>query len=171
MKITLIMPGVGRKPGEPYVASWKMEPLGPAMLAAVTPPDVEVRFVDDRLEAIPYGEPTDAVGINVETYTARRAYSIAARFRARGVPVILGGYHPTLVPEEAAIHADAIVAGQAEPVWPHLIADLRSGRLQSMYSGHGGPMPLGLHPRRDIFAGKKYLPVTLIETGRGCHAA
>jgi radical SAM superfamily enzyme YgiQ (UPF0313 family) len=171
MKITLVMPGVGRKPGESYVESWKMEPLGPAMLAAVTPPDVNVRFVDDRLEAIPYDEPTDAVGINVETYTARRAYSIAAHFRARGIPVILGGYHPTLAPEEAAPYADAIVEGQAERVWPRLVTDLRHGRLQTRYHGHGEPMPHGLHPCRDIFAGKKYLPVTLIETGRGCRAA
>ena len=171
MKITLVMPGVGRKPGESYVESWKMEPLGPAMLAAVTPPDVEVRFVDDRLETIPYDDPTDAVGINVETYTARRAYSIAAHFRARGVPVILGGYHPTLVPEEAATHADAIVEGQAEQVWPQLVADLRVGRLQARYRGSNGIGLQGLHPRRDIFAGKKYLPVTLIETSRGCRAA
>jgi radical SAM superfamily enzyme YgiQ (UPF0313 family) len=171
MKITLVMPGVGRKPGESYVESWKMEPLGPAMLAAVTPPDVEVRFVDDRLETIPYDEPTDAVGINVETYTARRAYSIAAHFRARGVPVILGGYHPTLAPEEAVNYADAIVEGQAERVWPRLVTDLRRGKLQTKYHGHGEPMPHGLHPCRDIFAGKRYLPVTLIETGRGCRAA
>ena len=91
MKITLVMPGVGRKPGEPYVSSWKMEPLAPAVLAALTPADVEVQFVDDRLEPIPYDESTNAVGINVETYTARRAYAIAQRFRQRGVPVILGG--------------------------------------------------------------------------------
>jgi radical SAM superfamily enzyme YgiQ (UPF0313 family) len=148
-----------------------MEPLGPAMLAAVTPPDVEVRFVDDRLEAIPYDEPTDAVGINVETYTACRAYAIAAHFRARGVPVILGGYHPTLTPEEAAIHADAIVEGQAEQIWPRLLADLRSGRLHPRYRDHDGQMIHGLHPRRNIFVGKKYLPITLIETGRGCRAA
>lgn len=171
MKITLIMPGVGRKPGEGYVKSWMMEPLPLAMLAALTPPEVTVHLVDDRLEAIPYDEPTDAVGINVEAYTARRAYVIAARFRARGVPVILGGYHPTLMPDEAARHADAIVEGPAEPVWSRLVADLRSGRLQKRYYGRGCSLIPGLHPRRDIFAGKKYLPITLLETGRGCRGA
>ena len=171
MKITLVMPGVGRKPGQSYVNSWKMEPLAPAMLTAVTPLDVEVRFVDDRLEAIPYDEPTDAVGINAETYTARRAYAIAARFRNRGVPVILGGYHPTLVPEEAACHADAVVEGQAEHVWPRVLDDVRRGQLQAKYHGNGAIRLHGLHPRREIFDSKKYLPVTLIETGRGCHAA
>ena len=101
MRILLVMPGVGKKPGEKYVDSWKMEPLGLASLAALTPADIEVTLADDRLEAIPYDADVDAVGINVETYTARRAYAIAGRFRARGVPVILGGYHPTLTPEEA----------------------------------------------------------------------
>ncbi len=125
MKITFVMPGVGRKPGEAYVSSWKMEPLALAVLAALTPADVEVHFVDDRLEPIPYDEPTDAVAINVETYTACRAYRIAAEFRRRGVPVILGGYHPTLVPDEALMHADAIVEGEAEAVWPRVIEDLR----------------------------------------------
>jgi len=168
MNVTLIMPGVGRKPGEKYVRSWTMEPLSLAVLAAVTPPRVHVRFVDDRLESIPYDEPTDAVAVNVETYTARRAYAVARRFRARGVPVILGGYHPTLVPREAAQHADAIVTGAAETVWPQVIDDLQSGRLRQTYCTNGKVGPASVHPRRDIFAGKKYLPVTLIESGRGC---
>jgi radical SAM superfamily enzyme YgiQ (UPF0313 family) len=163
----LVMPGVGRKPGEPYVNSWKMEPLAPAVLAAMTPADVEVRFLDDRLEPIPYDEPTDAVAINVETYTARRAYAIAARFRQRGVPVILGGYHPTLVPQEAEMHAESIVEGEAETVWPRMIEDLRSRRLQRRYRGEG-ETPARASPRRSIFTGKKYLPMTLIEAGRGC---
>jgi radical SAM superfamily enzyme YgiQ (UPF0313 family) len=171
MNITLIMPGVGRKPGEGYVESWKMEPLGLATLAALTPPDVEVRLVDDRLEAIPYDEPTDAVGINVETYTARRAYAIAERFRCRGVPVILGGYHPTLVPGEASIYADAIVEGEAEAVWPRVVDDVRARRLQRRYRAASGATSLPVQPRRALFAGKKYLPISLVEAGRGCRFA
>ena len=170
MKITLVMPGVGRKPGERYVASWNMQPLSLAVLAALTPADVDVRLVDDRCEAIAYDEPTDAVAINVETYTARRGYAIAARFRARGVPVILGGYHPTLAPDEAQQHADAIVQGPAEGVWPQVVADLRAGRLQPSYLGtmRDGTV---VRPRRSVFHGKQYQPLTLIETGRGCRFA
>ncbi len=171
MKITLVMPGVGRKPGEAYVRSWTMEPLALAVLAALTPADVDVRFVDDRLEPIPYDEPTDAVAINVETYTARRAYAIAARFRRRGVPVILGGYHPTLVPDEALLHAEAIVEGEAEAVWPQVIEDSRAGRLQRRYRAGNGLAPRRVSPRRSLFAGRKYLPITLIEAGRGCRFA
>ncbi len=170
MKMTFIMPGVGRKPGEPYVNSWKMEPLALAALAALTPADVEVQFVDDRLEPISYDEPTDAVAINVETYTARRAYMIASRFRRRGVPVILGGYHPTLVPDEAMRYAESIVEGEAEAVWPCVIEDLRAGRLQRRYRAEAGP-PAVVRACRSLFAGRQYLPVTLIEAGRGCRFA
>jgi len=148
-----------------------MEPLAPAVLAAMTPADVEIHFFDDRLESIPLDEPTDAVAINVDAFSARRAYAIAARFRQRGVPVILGGYHPTLVPEEAEMHADAIVEGEAESVWPRVIEDLRSRTLQRRYRGHGGETPATVIPRRSLFVGKKYLPITLIESSRGCRFA
>lgn len=168
MKVLLIMPGVGRKPGEKYVSSWNMEPLALAMLAAVTPPEVEISFADDRLGPIPYDAAVDAVGINVETYTARRAYHIAGEFRRRGVPVILGGYHPTLVPEEARQHADAIVEGPAEGLWPQVLSDLREHRLAGRYRARPEAFPTGVRPQRSIYAGHRYLPVTLIEAGRGC---
>src|SRR3954451_21439750 len=109
MRITLIYPSVGRKDNRPYVRAWQMEPLSMALLASLTPPDVEVRFHDDRMEEIPFDEPTDLVALSVETFTALRAYRIARAFRARGVPVVLGGYHVTLLPDEAAREADAIV--------------------------------------------------------------
>src|SRR5208283_5305806 len=97
------------------------------------PPDVEVVMYDDRMEPIPYDEPTDLVGITVETYTARRAYEIAAEFRRRGVPVVMGGMHATLIPEEVADHADAVFLGDAEFLWAQVIEDARHHRLQPMY--------------------------------------
>ena len=129
MRLTLIYPSVGRKQGRPYVRAWQMQPLSMAVLAGLTPPNVEVRFYDDRLEAIPFDEPTDLVALSVETFTALRSYRIARRFRERGVPVVMGGYHVTLLPEEAQREADAIVIGDAEPVWPRLIDDAKLRRL------------------------------------------
>ena len=158
MRVMLIMPGVGRKTGEKYVRSWTMEPLGLAMLAAVTPPDVELRFVDDRLEAIPYEEAVDLVGINVETYTARRAYAIAGAFRARGVKVVLGGYHPTLVPDEALRFADAIVEGAAEAVWAQVLADAPKHRLRRRYRGIAGAEHPHIRPKRSVF-GRACCPI------------
>src|SRR6476659_4617603 len=111
MRITLIYPSVGRKEHTPYVRAWQMQPLSMALLASLMPPGVEVRFHDDRLDDIPFDEPADLVAISVETFTALRAYKIARQFRARGVPVVMGGYHATLLPGEAAREADAIIVG------------------------------------------------------------
>lgn len=166
MKVTFVLPAIGKKPGERYIGTWKMEPLTIAVLAALTPAGVETEFFDDRIELIDYDTPTDLVAITVETYTARRAYAIAARFRARGVPVVLGGYHVTLLPGEAAQHADAIVVGNAESVWADVVGDAARRALRPRYEGSRGADHLA--PDRRIFAGKKYLPVGLVETGRGC---
>ena len=108
MRVTFIQPKVGVKSGEAYPETWKMEPLWAAALSALTPRDIERDFLDDRIESIRYDHATDLVAISVETYTARRAYQIAARFRERGVPVVLGGFHVTLQPDEAARHADIV---------------------------------------------------------------
>ena len=169
MRLTLIHPCIGRRAGQPYIRSWQMEPLAPAVLAGLTPPDVEVRFYDDRLEAIPYDEPTDLVALSVETYTARRAYQIASIYRRRGVTVVMGGFHPTLVPEEVSEYAEAVVVGEAEGQWPRLIDDFRGGRLRRVYRQAERPPLRGLAPDRSIFAGKRYLPIGLVEAGRGCH--
>jgi radical SAM superfamily enzyme YgiQ (UPF0313 family) len=170
MKLTLIHPCVGRWAGdESYIRSWQMEPLAPAVLAGLTPDDVEVRFYDDRLEQIPYDEPTDLVAISIETYTARRAYQIATEYRQRGVKVVLGGFHATLVPEESALYADAVVIGEAEELWPRVIDDARHGTLQPFYRNSERPCLSLTRLDRRIYHGKRYVPVTLIEAGRGCH--
>lgn len=169
MRVTLVFPSVGRKENKPYVRAWQMQPLSMALLASLMPPDVEVRFYDDRMEDIPYDEPTDLVALSVETFTALRAYRIARQFRARGVPVILGGYHVTLIPAEARQEADAIVVGDAEPVWTRLIDDARRRSLQPVYDGRGARQLCGVQPRREIFQGKPYQDITLVEFARGCN--
>jgi radical SAM superfamily enzyme YgiQ (UPF0313 family) len=147
-----------------------MEPLAPATLAGLTPrDDMAIRFYDDRTEAIPFDEPTDLVALSVETYTAKRSYQIASEYRRRGVPVVMGGFHPTLVPEETSEHAESIVIGEAEQLWPEVIDDFRNGRLRPVYRQTGRPSLSNVRPDRSIFAGKRYLPVGLVEAGRGCH--
>jgi radical SAM superfamily enzyme YgiQ (UPF0313 family) len=159
---------MGRRTGEPYIRTWQMEPLAPAVLAALTPDSVQIRFYDDRMEAIPYEEPTDLVAITMETYTARRSYQIATEYRKRGVPVVMGGFHATLMPDEAAKYADAVVIGEAEGLWPRVIDDFRNRSLRRIYRSDTQPSLAGCAPDRSIFAGKNYLPVALVETGRGC---
>lgn len=167
MHLTFIHPAVGHRAGESYVRTWQMESLPVAVLAGLTPGDVEMAFYDDRLEAIDFDAPTDAVAIPIETYTAARAYQIASEYRRRGVPVVMGGFHATLVPDEVARYAEAVVTGEAEGVWKGVVDDLRHGTLQRRY--HGEQRPLSeIRVDRRLFRGKRYLPIGLIETGRGC---
>lgn len=168
MKITLIHPCIGRRTGQSYIKSWQMEPLPTATLAGLTPPEVDLAFYDDRMEVIPFDEPTDLAAISIETYTARRAYQIASEYRRRGVPVVMGGFHATLCPQEVARFADAVVVGEAENVWAQVLGDAERGALQTYYHS-ATPADLGLSsPQRAIYAHKKYLPVRLVEAGRGC---
>jgi radical SAM superfamily enzyme YgiQ (UPF0313 family) len=169
VRLTLVHPCIGRRQGQRYLRSWEMEPLPPATIAGLTPSDVEIRFYDDRMERVPYDEPTDLVGLSVETYTARRAYQIASEYRRRGVPVVMGGFHVTLCPNEASKYAETIVIGEAEETWPRLVDDFRHGRMEPVYRSAGRPSLAGLRPDRRIFRGKRYLPIGLVEAGRGCH--
>ena len=91
-------------------------PLVLPTLAALTPLNVEMAFYDDRIEDVPFDAPTDVVALTVETFAAKRAYWIAARYRERGVPVMMGGFHPTLMPDEARQYADSVILGDAEAV-------------------------------------------------------
>jgi radical SAM superfamily enzyme YgiQ (UPF0313 family) len=169
MRLTIIHPCVGRKPGQKYIRTWQMEPLPAATLAGLTPRDIDVKFYDDRMELIPFEERTDLVAISVETYTARRAYQIATEYRRRNVPVVMGGFHASLCPDEVARYAETVVVGEAEKLWPRVIDDARHGRLEKFYRADGRPSLDGLRPDRSIFAGKRYLPIGLVEAGRGCH--
>jgi radical SAM superfamily enzyme YgiQ (UPF0313 family) len=168
MRLTIIHPAIGHKKDERYIRSWQMESLPAAVVAGLTPKDVEIRFYDDRMEKIPYNEPTDAVAISLETYTAKRAYQIASEFRKRNVPVIFGGFHATLMPEEAERFAEAIVVGEAENIWGEVIDDLRHGTLKKRYQSQMRPTLDRIQADRSIFKGKRYLPIGLVETGRGC---
>jgi radical SAM superfamily enzyme YgiQ (UPF0313 family) len=146
-----------------------MEPLPPALIAGLTPHDVELRFYDDRMEEVPFDEPTDLVALSVETYTAKRAYQIASEYRRRGVPVVMGGFHASLCPEEVARYAETVVVGEAETLWREILDDYRHGRPRKLYRQEGRPPLRGVRPDRRIFQGKRYLSVGLVEAGRGCH--
>ncbi|MEK7705047.1 MAG: radical SAM protein [Myxococcota bacterium] len=167
-RLTLIHPCIGRRVGERYIRSWQMQPLPPAVIAGLTPSDVDVRFYDDRLEVIPYDEPSDLVALSVETYTAKRAYQIATEYRRRGVPVVMGGFHASLVPDEVSEYAESVVVGEAEELWPRIVDDYRHGRPEKIYRAEGRPSLARATPDRRIFQNKRYLPIGLIEAGRGC---
>ena len=168
LRIILIKPSMGPIIEGYSINDGRMEPLSLGIIAALTPADIEVSLYDDRMEAIPFEQPADLVAISVDTFTAARAYQISARFRERGVPVILGGIHVTLLPDEAASHADSIFTGDAEHGWGEVIADLRQGRLKPRYTSGFGVPQQDIIPRRELFKGKGYLPISLVQFSRGC---
>ena len=102
-------------------------------IAAITPKKHEVKIVNENYESINFDEDVDLVGITCYTMTAPRVYEIADEFRKRGKKVVLGGYHPTALPEEARQHADSIIMGMAEASWPRLIEDLEKGKMKPIY--------------------------------------
>jgi len=169
MKITLIKPTIGTKCRNLYVDEGRMEPLQLGVIAALIPSDIEVALVDDRMEQIPYDDPTDAVMITVETFTAKRAYEISAEYRTRNVPVIMGGMHVKLASNEVMEHCTAAVSGDAENSLQCIIEDLKANTLKPLYEcGVADPPQDSLPTRRDLFKGKGYLTITLMQFSRGC---
>lgn len=106
-------------------------------LAALTPPGWEVTHIDEEAEEVDFDVNVDLVGITFHTPSARHAYEIAARFQKRGIPIVAGGPHVTLVPEEAAQHFNAIFIGEAESLWPRFLDDFKSGQPAKVYQSDG----------------------------------
>jgi radical SAM superfamily enzyme YgiQ (UPF0313 family) len=120
------------------------------------------------MEKIDFDRPADLVAIPVETYTAKRAYQIASEFRRRRVPVVMGGFHATLMTDEVKDYAEAVVVGEAEELWPHVVEDARAGRLKPIYQSNSQPDLGQVRYDRSLFRGRRYLRLGLVETGRGC---
>ena len=108
-RLLLIRPNMGD-----FRAKDTMVPLVAGLLKALTPPRVAFEFVDERLETVNPEAEADLIAFTLETFTARRAYTLADNFRQRGIPVVMGGYHPSFCPHEALEHADAVVVCDAE---------------------------------------------------------
>ncbi len=145
--------------------------MGLGILAALTPESDEIIYSDDLVKPFDLDKDVkdvDLVGISVDSKTARRSYDIAARYRARGVKVVMGGIHPTACPDEALEHCDAIVAGEAEDAWPQLLEDFKRGEMKAVYKPEFPNLAGRPFARRDLFTSKKYVPFQVVQTMRGC---
>src|SRR3954469_7461655 len=147
--------------------------LGLGVLAALTPKSDEVIYTDDLVKPFDIErdvKDVDLVGISVDSKTASRSYAIAEAYRRRGVKVVLGGIHPTAVPDEALRFADAVVLSEAEDLWPRVVEDARNQRLQRLYRAELPDLSRPGRPfaRRDLFRSKKYIPFQVVQTMRGC---
>ncbi len=144
-----------------------LPPLNLMLIAAQTPPEYEVKILDEAYDDIDFDAPVDLVGITCMTPLAPRAYQVASEFKKRGVPVVMGGIHPSMVPDEAAQYADTVVAGEGEELWPRLLADFSAGRMQKLYRVEKRPDITHLPaPRRDLLTNKYF--VQTVQTSRGC---
>jgi radical SAM superfamily enzyme YgiQ (UPF0313 family) len=145
---------------------WK--PLGLLVLAGVTPREWDIEVVDENVETPDYRKLPlpDLVGVTAFTSQAPRAYEIAAVWRQRGVPVVMGGIHATMRHHEAALHVDAVVTGEAETVWPRLLADLGRGALKPLYEGGLEDLRHSRPARHDLLSGEYSFGA--IQTTRGC---
>lgn len=144
-------------------------PLALPHLAGLTPKSYEIRLVDENVENVIIDDWPDLVAISCMTASAYRAYEIAFAFRLRGIPVVMGGIHPTVMPDEASRYADAIVIGEAELVWKNLLSDFEASSLKSRYQGPDYCKMEGMPiPRRDLLKRKRYLSTGVVQTARGC---
>jgi len=171
MKIKLIAP---HEHSDNVISSpFKLQRVNLPLLAALTPPGHTITIVEEAFAPDDIKQDVDLVGITVLTELVPRAYQIADTYRRKGVKVVMGGIHPTVMPDEALEHADAVVVGEAEGLWPQLVSDAAGRQMQKIYRAGKRTDLEGLpKPRRDLFPGtngKGYMPIPVgVETSRGC---
>jgi radical SAM superfamily enzyme YgiQ (UPF0313 family) len=173
MKIALLSPaGAMHRYNGLFAKSLHYAPITLSLLAALVPPELnaEITIYDESAEPIPLDLEADIIGITCITGTSTRVYRFADYFRSRGMTVVLGGPHPSLCPDEAKAHADAVVVGLGDHSWPRLLRDFFNGDLQPFYRSEAceniANRPL---PRRDLLNKKRYITLNTVEAVRGCH--
>ena len=166
MKILLISPC--EDPNIKQQKSVMFPQLALDLLAGLTPPGHDVSIIEEEVEDIPLDADCQVVGLSCMTSNAPRAYWLAQEFKKRGKTVVLGGIHPTLLPDEALRYADSVVIGEAEGVWPRLLEDFENGRLQRTYHDPCPPLDryVPLKPRKGLRKG--IFHVVPVMTTRGC---
>jgi len=168
LKILLISPiGLKKILGAEFF--FKLPFLGLPTIAAYTPPDCEVKMVDERISSVDFDEDVELIGITVMTPLATRAYEIADEFKRKGKTVVMGGMHVSALPDEALQHCDAVAIGEGEQVWPQMVEDFKRGELKQIYRAEKlFDLSAAQPPRWDIIDKGLYSPVDFIETTRGC---
>jgi len=163
-RLTMVAPSAGENAPIPS--------LSMATLAAMTPAEAEIQYKDELVRPLDLDKDlngADLVAVTCSSRTAYRSYEIAAACKTKGIPVVLGGIHPTCLPEEAGEHADAVVVGEAEGLWPGLVSDFQQGHLARLYKREFFPDPEEIpRPRRDIYRAKDYFPIDPVQATRGC---
>lgn len=173
MKIALLSPaGAMHRYNGMFHKGLHYAPITLALLAALVPAELGANIVlyDETAEAIPLDTDADVIAMTCITGTSSRCYRLADYFRSLGKTVLMGGVHPTLMPDEAKQHADAVLVGLGEKTFPQALLDIRDGCLKPFYYGNGctdiAGRPL---PRKDLLNRKKYITLNTVEAVRGCN--
>jgi radical SAM superfamily enzyme YgiQ (UPF0313 family) len=164
-RLVLVNPVNPVRTGLTVNESSRFPPLGLGQVAAMTPDHWDVTLLDENWQPFRMTE-ADLVAVTAFTASANRAYQIAAEYRERGTPVVMGGIHASMCPDEALERVDSVVVGEAEPVWPRVVADFEAGRLGPRYRGEPGDLAGLPQPRRDLFDPRYRF--ASVQTSRGC---
>lgn len=166
MKKLLLINPVGRKSGYLLSRFTTFEPLSLAYVAAVTPESWEIQAVDENFDRFEFVE-ADLVAITAFTSSINRAYEIAGVYREKGIKVIIGGIHASLVPDEVAEYADTVVIGEVEEIWGDVLNDFENNRLKPIYKAELVDFnALSVKPRRDVLHPSYFW--SSVQTSRGC---
>ena len=157
------------KPNKPKGTIFLRFPsLALANIAALTPKEDEIQIIDEQISPIDYNIDVDLVAISVNTSVSLRAYEIADNFRKKGIKVVLGGLHPSLMPDESLKYADSVIIGDADNSWPQLLIDFKKNKLKRTYvSNQENELRLPT-PKWEIFKGMGYINTNFVEATRGC---
>ena len=173
MKIAFLAPaGAMHRYNGMFSKNLHYAPITLALLAAMVPAKLqaEVKIYDETAGPIPLDIDADVIAMTAITGTAERAYRFADYFRSKGICVLLGGVHPTLLPDEAALHCDSVLVGLGDETFPQALLDYSDGKLKKRYEGHscaniaGRPLP-----RKDLLNKKRYITLNTVECVRGCN--
>jgi radical SAM superfamily enzyme YgiQ (UPF0313 family) len=163
MRIAFIVPRIAN-----YRPAGALQPLVFGLLARLTPSHHTIRLFDENVEDIDWSFKADIAAFSVHTFSALRAYRLAKRYRESGATVVMGGIHPSLLPDEAIQHADTVVVGDCEDTWPRALDDISNGKSEKIYYSNVSSSLNGVTPDRSIFNGKNYGRIAPIFLGRGC---
>ena len=169
MRVVLVQPAFEER-GVVKLHGFKILPYGLLQLASVTPPDVDLAILDEKVAPLPERIEADLIGISTfTTANAARGYELAQRYRAQGIPIVIGGAHASAMPEEALRFADSVVVGEGETVWPTILSDVKRGALQRRYAS-SLPDLTGLPTGRPwhLLETWRYPAPLVVQTTRGC---
>jgi radical SAM superfamily enzyme YgiQ (UPF0313 family) len=166
LQIIVLFQNLGE--AKPWYAKSPAPPLPGLLLAALTPPIVEVEVLHEMVRPVDYRTDADLIALSFMDYCAPHAFEVAARFRALGKTVIAGGKYATSNPDEVQPHVDCVVMGEAEHVWPQVVEDYVAGRLAPRYEAPHAPPLDGIPPPRYDLAERVFSVPVVTEATRGC---